>query len=86
MHRGERHVVRVGETRNACSNLVLGRPRRRVEDNIKMYFIHNRGQRTMGGPSSLELDKGTTAPHLRQISLLRNVTRGLGSGGLLWTR
>jgi len=37
-----------------------------------------------GGPPAWWLGEGLTTPRRKKKSLLRNVTQGLGIGGLLW--
>jgi len=56
----------------------------RYGGNLRIHWICSCKQPTKGGPPVLGLGEGLTIPHLKKESLLRNVTQGLGNGGLLW--
>jgi hypothetical protein len=51
-----------------------------MEDSCEYNGISSSGQQRRGRPPAWELGVGLTASHLKKISLLRNVTKGLGLG------
>jgi hypothetical protein len=63
----------------------MARPQVAEGRQLRIYLISKDGQQTKGRSSSVWVERGANYSHLKEVSLLRNITRSLGHGRIFWT-